>query len=447
MKQFLFYIGLLCISNFLIFPVSYGQKRNIKELEERITTSPIFSQIFTGFALYHPKQDSFLYTHEAEKYYTPASNTKLFTLYTSLIVLGDSIPTLVYQETDTSIIFWGASDPSFLNPLLPKDTSVLSFLKNKNKKLYFSGHNFRDVRFGPGWSWDDYSYTYQTEKSPFPIYGNNITFDYKNNQIGFIAIPSFFQEKVQLNPNLPNQRPEFSRLMNENIFECNTAALTGNMKYKITVPFRYSDELFVALLADTLKRQVYLQTQPIPASNIRYLYSQIPADSIYQLMMQESDNFVAEQLLNACANKLFGVQDQNLIIDYAIKNLLNDLPHVPRWVDGSGLSRYNLFTPKSIAILLKKIYATIPQEKLFNIFAAGGISGTIENWYAPEEKARPYVYAKTGTLSNKHCLSGYIITKKNEVLIFSFMHNNYLGSNNPIRKEMQNVLEFIRDNF
>lgn len=218
-------------------------------------------------------------------------------------------------------------------------------------------------------------------------------------------------------------------------------------KYTITIPFRYSDELLVALLTDTLKKPVYLQTDPIPASDIQYLYSKVPADSIYQLMMQQSDNFVAEQLLNACANKLFGVQDPNLIIDYATKNLLNDLPHIPRWVDGSGLSRYNLFTPKSIAVLLKKIYNTIPQEKLFNIFAAGGVSGTIENWYASEGKAVPYIYAKTGTLSNKHCLSGYIVTKKNEVLIFSFMHNNYLGSNNPIRREMQNVLEYIRDNF
>lgn len=447
MKHFFLQFRIFFVCTFLFFPALHSQKKNIKELEEKIINSPVFSQIFTGFALYHPKQDNFLYTHEAEKYYTPASNTKLFTLYTSLVVLGDSIPTLVYQETDTAIIFWGAGDPSFLNPLLPKDTSVLSFLKNTTKKLYFSGHNFKDVRFGPGWSWDDYNYTYQTEKSPLPIYGNNVTFSQKNNQLGFKAIPTFFQKNVQLNPDLPNQRPQFSRAVNENSFECNTAALSGNKKYTITIPFRYSDELLVALLTDTLKKPVYLQTDPIPASDIQYLYSKVPADSIYQLMMQQSDNFVAEQLLNACANKLFGVQDPNLIIDYATKNLLNDLPHIPRWVDGSGLSRYNLFTPKSIAVLLKKIYNTIPQEKLFNIFAAGGVSGTIENWYASEGKAVPYIYAKTGTLSNKHCLSGYIVTKKNEVLIFSFMHNNYLGSNNPIRREMQNVLEYIRDNF
>ncbi|NJK82799.1 MAG: hypothetical protein HC912_02295 [Saprospiraceae bacterium] len=80
MKSFLLLVGLILNHIFLITPTLYSQKKNIKELEEKIINSPVFSQIFTGFALYHPKQDSFLYSHEAEKYYTPASNTKLFTL-------------------------------------------------------------------------------------------------------------------------------------------------------------------------------------------------------------------------------------------------------------------------------------------------------------------------------------------------------------------------------
>ena len=77
----------------------------------------------------------------------------------------------------------------------------------------------------------------------------------------------------------------------------------------------------------------------------------------------------------------------------------------------------------------------MPGERLFHIFPAGGKSGTIEKWYGG--KAEPYVFAKTGTLSNKHCLSGYIKTESGRLLIFSFMHNNYVGSPEPVKKEME----------
>lgn len=432
---------------FLFFLQSLiAQKSVIPNLEKLVEQSEVFSKIFTGFALYDPSSDQFMYQHEADKYYTPASNTKLFTLYTSLEVLGDSIPTLIYQETDTSLIFWGTGNPAFLNPLLPKDSVVVNFLRSSKQPLYFSSHNFQDARFGPGWSWDDYNYTYQTEKSPFPIYGNNVYFKHESGQLGLLTTPKLFTNNVQLNTTLPNSRPLITRDMDSNTFECNTAALLGK-SYEIRRPFRYTDALFAQILSDTLNRTVNLQTKPIPIAEMRYLYSGIPADSIYQLMMQESDNFIAEQLLNTCANQLFGIQDPQLILNYAKDSLLHDLPDAPRWVDGSGLSRYNLFTPRSVAMLLKKIYTKLPKDRWSNIFAAGGVSGTIEKWYEAPTGEAPYVYAKTGTLSNKHCLSGYLISKSGKVLIFSFMHNNYLGSSAPVKEEMQVVLEYIRDAF
>ena len=157
--------------------------------------------------------------------------------------------------------------------------------------------------------------------------------------------------------------------------------------------------------------------------------------------MQESDNFIAEQLLLLCANALFDTLEVSKTIKYAKDSLLSDLPDQANWVDGSGLSRYNMFTPRSIVYLLTDLYKKIPQERLFHIFPAGGKSGTISTRYNGVTK--PYIYAKSGTLRNKHCLSGYLIAKSGKVLIFSFMHNNYPNGSADHKVEMDKVLKAI----
>jgi D-alanyl-D-alanine carboxypeptidase/D-alanyl-D-alanine-endopeptidase (penicillin-binding protein 4) len=161
-------------------------------------------------------------------------------------------------------------------------------------------------------------------------------------------------------------------------------------------------------------------------------------------MMQASDNFIAEQLLLVCANILGDSIMPEIPIEYVKKNFLYDLPDNPIWIDGSGLSRYNLFTPRSIVKLWEKIYQIVPRERLFNIVAVGGESGTIKNLYKGDQ---PYIFGKTGTLSNVHCLSGYLVTKKGETLIFSFMNTNFTVPTREIRTRMEEFLVLIRDNY
>jgi D-alanyl-D-alanine carboxypeptidase/D-alanyl-D-alanine-endopeptidase (penicillin-binding protein 4) len=109
---------------------------------------------------------------------------------------------------------------------------------------------------------------------------------------------------------------------------------------------------------------------------------------------------------------------------FVLENHLSDLEQPPSWVDGSGLSRYNLFTPESIVHVLYKLYVEIPKERLFQFFPTGGVSGTLEDWYSGNPE--PYLFAKTGSLSNNHCLSGYLLTKSGKILIFSFMNNHFM---------------------
>src|SRR5476651_2711643 len=90
-------------------------KRNIKKQFEQ---SQVSNDHFTGFALYDMDQKKMVFELNSDKYFTPASNTKLFTFYTCLKMLGDSIPGLRYVNRNDSLIFWGTGDPSFLQTSL-----------------------------------------------------------------------------------------------------------------------------------------------------------------------------------------------------------------------------------------------------------------------------------------------------------------------------------------
>ena len=412
------------------------KKKTPTSVQEFIEGSEVFENSFTGFALYDPKKEKMLYQHDADKYFTPASNTKIFTLYTALEILGDSIPALKYIVKNDSLIFWGTADPSFLNLQLPDNQIVIDFLKNRKEKLFFASSNFQDKRFGAGWAWDDFSYSYQTEKSPFPIHGNIVRFQSQLDGDGIEIFPKPFESLVFYNPQIGGSHTIFQRKEFENIFEYNQLQPTSK-NYKKDIPFHYSDEFFVELISLILEKNVELLPieMAIPAT-AKTIYS-LPVDEIYEPLMQESDNFMSEQILLACSNEVFDTMNTRKIIRFFTKEYLKDSPDRPIWRDGSGLSRYNLFTPRTMIFLLKKIHDKIPEERIFRIFPTGKKEGTIKNWYAP------YVHAKTGTLSNKHCLSGYLTTQKGETLLFSFMHNNYVTSSIPLKEEMQKILHFI----
>lgn len=164
-------------------------------------------------------------------------------------------------------------------------------------------------------------------------------------------------------------------------------------------------------------------------------------DSLYRIMMHDSDNFIAEQLLIQCANSLNADISTRKMIEKANHTLFSDSPDDIQWFDGSGLSRYNLATPRSIVSVLENLLQEQGLDYIRGIFPAGGNDGTISEWYKNEDGV--YIFAKSGTLRNRYCLSGYLITESGKTLIFSFMNNNYIGSPNPIKKGMQRILKSV----
>lgn len=412
-------------------------KKANKEISEDFNNKPVFHQGFSGLAIYDPEEAKMLYEYNSEKYFTPASNTKLFTFYTGLKILGDSVPAFKYLKKNDSLIFKGTGDPSLLNPNLP-DSRVLEFLQNTDEDLYYYPPVFTEKYFGPGWSWDDYNYAYSVERSVMPVYGNRVIFKIDKRKEPEI-IPQIFKDSLNISRDIENN-PDIKRDISRNYF----TAHQGNKEFTRELPFKYTELTMVKLLEDTLQKKIEI-IHELPG-DIKFentLYS-IPTDSIYKRMMEVSDNFIAEQILLMAADKIADTLKTKIAIDYMKENYLKDLPDEPVWVDGSGLSRYNLFTPRTMVKLIEKISEEVPQEKLFSMLATGGKSGTLKNYYKADT---PYIFAKTGTLSNNHSLSGFLKTRSGKILIFSFMNSNYTVPTSELKQGMEVILENIRDNY
>ena len=424
---------------FFVFLMACSASRTglgAQKWRQLIAENPVFAQSHCGFVLYDLEKQRTVYSHNGERYFTPASNAKIFTLYTSLRMLSDSIPALKYAVRRDSLFFWGTGDPSFLHPDL-KSTRAYDFLNRRPEKLFYISAPYEGAHFGPGWAWDDYNDADSPEKALFPAYGNFVRFALR--PAGIRAQPAFFALNVNVAPLAKTTGNAIRRDQHNNVFTYHASPTDSST---LDVPYHHSPDLLAQLLRDTLKREVAQFTfAPATAATpgARVVYS-LPADTLYRRMMQESDNFLAEQLLLLSASTLSDTLSSERTIAYAQRTFLSDLPDKPVWVDGSGLSRYNLFTPRTLVALWLKLYQLVPRERLFALLATGGRSGTLRNIYQQEN---PFLFGKTGSLRNNHCLSGFLVTRSGKTLVFSFMHNNFVVPSSQIRKEIDRIMTKI----
>jgi D-alanyl-D-alanine carboxypeptidase/D-alanyl-D-alanine-endopeptidase (penicillin-binding protein 4) len=164
---------------------------------------------------------------------------------------------------------------------------------------------------------------------------------------------------------------------------------------------------------------------------------------IYQLN-KKSINLYAEQLLKILAKKVHGISSfQNgvdTIIDWLnTKGINTDTIFL---YDGSGLSRSNRVSTR----LLVELLVSIIHEPFFDDFyrslpIAGDTTdiGTMRN-KCIGTRAAGNLRAKTGQHLRVCAHSGYVFTKSNELIAFSMIANDHLGSYSQISKLHEKIM-------
>ncbi len=387
---------------------------------------------FLGISIVDAVSGKDIFSLNDNKYFIPASNTKLFTYYTALNILGYKLPALAYRRSHDSLIIKGTGYPILLHPYLKDDGKIFKLLSESTDKIYLDLSNFQTSVYGSGWAWDDTNYSYQRQISSLPIYGNVLWIGKESDSTFLKVDPPFFKSFVSLDTT--GSATQFLQRIRGNDIEVNCSV---SSKVDREVPIYITDSLLIDLLSDTLGRRVDKVNGSDSSSYFRNIMDGT-SDSLYKKVLVDSDNFISEQLLIMCSHILFDTLSTRKVIDFSKENIINGIPDVPRWVDGSGLSRYNLMTPRSLTWILNRIYRKSELNKIKKLFPRPG-GGSLSNLPSTDIE----IYAKSGSLSNNYNLSGYLITQGNDILYFSIMNNHYMSPSSEIRKKVIRLLKYV----
>lgn len=408
---------------FLLFCISLsGQRFSERKIERIIQKIPAFKKAHIALVvepLNTPKPKVF---YQGDSYMTPASNTKLLT-YLAAVQTFDSLPAVFFHQQDSIMHFKATGYPLLYHPFYP-DPDLSSFFDQKYSWQYHPT-TAKPNPHGPGWSWDDYAYYYAAETSPFPIHGN--TLELMGSPTNLQFTPQGFKMEMVLD----SLSKKLHRKKSHNRFFFNPYKLSE--KDTLYHPFITSDSLFVRLLQEQINHPVSLLETSYPEPNWEVINSKQEA-LLYKALLQESDNGIAEALLNMIAQSQFDEMDVPKTIDSLKSKWKSWLPDPIEWVDGSGISRYNMITPRTLIAVLKKIHREIGFETIKEYFPKSECSGTLKDYTIKN------VYAKTGTLRHNHNLSGYWFSPKGNTYVFSIMVNHFTVPTNKIREGISELL-------
>ena len=416
-----------------------------------------------------------LYEKESDKFFLPASNMKLITTAGALAILKPefryrtSILTNGKMKGDTligDILLSTNGDPTLTSETLSLLARGLK-LKGINHitgALLFNDTYFDTIPYGKGWMWDDLQYGFSAPISALSVNRNTCRIYVRpGRKIGDAPIVNIEPETGFILIRNKAITGEKSNLSVQRVFENgkNIIIVKGiyplNAKTKIFIrsvekPYLYTISLFAEKLKGNgieIGKKIERGASPqFQDTLIKY-----PSEPLIKLlydMDKESSNFTAEVLLKTIGAEKRGLPGTTEKGIQSIEKLMKEKGIIKEKFlqkDGSGLSRYNLISPHQITSLLFYLYRRFEYAPEFlTVLPTSGIDGTLQNRIITPSTQRR-VRAKTGTMTGVSTLSGYCITERGKVLIFSIMMKDYIASPTYIRNIQDKILKILIKNF
>jgi D-alanyl-D-alanine carboxypeptidase/D-alanyl-D-alanine-endopeptidase (penicillin-binding protein 4) len=425
-----------------------------------------------GLAVYDITADSMIYSLNAEKRFSPASNMKLFTSAAALGLLGPEyrFKTGFFRagkidkkgRLKGDLVIAGGGDPLISGRFRDSVTEVLELwadslksvgIKEIKGDIVIDNSFFSGPVLGPGWSWDDLTYWYACPISALSFNDNCV--DLKFLPGGKVGDPAIIEIDPQTDyitiTNNAVTLPADSEFTLDYYRKPYTNDVTffggisvsdtaGEIDYvSVHRPELYTAYIFASILKDNgIKFKGDIVSLDDMDNNNRPAYATEKLSPLFEwrsdslglvisVINKNSQNFFAEQSLKTIGRELGGEGSfsRGIELAEAFFDSIGIGSDDISMYDGSGLSYINMIKPSAVIRLLKNMGRSPYFQTYYESMAIPGIDRSVRTRLEGIEN-RERVRAKTGYIANTSSFSGYVDgPHAGHLLAFSIIVNNY----------------------
>jgi D-alanyl-D-alanine carboxypeptidase/D-alanyl-D-alanine-endopeptidase (penicillin-binding protein 4) len=421
-----------------------------------------------------------LFEQDAAKRFLPASNVKLFTVASALKYLGADfrVSTQVLGVGARLGSAWrgdlflvGGGDATLSTAGLQKMAREIrkSGIRTISGSIFGDGSRLRAETFGgrypDAWTLDDAVWYYGPEISALSIDRNQIDISLSPTRAGQLAIlktnapPDFAIDNRVTTGGLGSAQVLVDRASGAAAIS-NTLSLSGRLPLGATFeegvavpdpPRRAAWILRGALIENGVRISGPARSGVLAAKKATELARHLspPLSEMAAFCLKPSDNLSAEVILRLTAlHAGHGQREGTAARAHSMLNgwLSTFSPHAKaaRWVDGSGLGRYNIISPNLSLDLLGAVEKLPPREAraLWSALPIAGVDGTLRRRMR-NTRAQNNVRAKTGSFSIASSLAGYVTTRDGFRLAVAF--NSNFGATGEMRDLQNQIYEALAE--
>ena len=448
---------------------------------ETLLNTPDLERTTWGIVVRSLQRKDDLFALNDRKLLLPASNMKIVTLAAAAELLGwsYSFPTTLIGmgpvesgvlEGDLLVV--GGGDPSIdnwdgaANKLFGRWAEALKALgvTSVNGRIVGDDDDFEDEGIGAGWAWDDLDRSFATGVGALQFNQNSVQLAISPGLAGQPASVGLNPDGSGLNvKNLITTTPGSGpAVVSRRGADSNAIELRGTIRpgaapvvrpVSVPNPTLYFVRALRSALIDAGIGVVGeavdiddLGERPVRARGTALVtHGSPPLSELAVTMMKVSQNLYAETLLKALG-RLIPTGNETATAAAGrevVKRTLEQWGVMPEEIvvsDGSGLSRYNLSTPRALMTVLVHVVGSDTLKGPFETaLPLAGVDGTL----AARLKGTPAdkkMRAKTGAFSNARALSGYITAENGEPLAFVLLANNFGVPAEAVEKAMDAIV-------
>jgi len=416
-----------------------------------------------------------LYEQNADKYFVPASNMKLFTSALAMAKLGPDYRFHTTLETrgtistggvlNSDVMLVGRGDPNLSNRKFPyelkeefdgppekalvelADALVSKGVKEISGDVIGDDSYFPRERYPNGWEIDDMVWEYGAAISAIVVDDNTVALtltpgEQAGNPVQAAvtpATPDFMVENdvttsaADAKSDLTLTRDPGSNLV---VVKGSLPARSAPRRLVLAIeePAQHAAATLKRLLEERgvkvagVARAQHDHAEPGDDPVVLAEHVSVPLGDALKLINKISQNLHTEMLLRTVARQsgTWATPDDLMKVPADFYATAGIAPGDVIQTDASGLSRHDLVTPRAIVTLLNfalkqswfgPYYASLP---------VAGLDGTLED-RMKNTLAAGRIHAKTGSVEHVRTLSGFAETPGGRRLIFSFLSNNQGG--------------------